>query len=588
MNVAFASMYGRAADGGPRRFAAGGKFATMLAAVAPFFAVAVAGLQNFLLFGTVEGPGAYHLASWALLVAAVVCATVIAMHVWRGIHHGILSPFRLLLLAVLPCWLLGELTGQYMAMQELRYGGSASAHAEFTTLRLAGQFYAWTLTGSVCFGLAIACFLWRAPGRRIPGFGLAWLSLVPLIGFALWVVLGGWVESAAVRAGFLGYAFISLPFVLGFAGAALGSEEAPHPHREWLLGVPIGTLVGFAAIAATAAGQAMVDAGIALSNAGPDAAALANSTVDRAIGFGYLGLVVAAVPAIAFALRLRALPEWKAYVPVLVVVLLVVALVVVDLVLDRPVRGMAVPYMRRLQLLLAFAVLAPLALWGMLRLMPTANDGIFTKGLQLVVGLFALQAMAMRPGMTVIESYAQSRPSPAEPVAEFLEESLSDAVPPPPSMASGSVEAEVVEMVEIEGDSEGFGVAGGAMGGLTDGVPVPGDVAQATSESAPVGAAPPVPIVVDASSLNAMRTHGSSALTYPEHLRAPGRRMVLVRVHVDTHGEVANLDVIKSSGDPRLDAHVIEAMRRWQFAPWMENGRPVPVVATYPLTFVSN
>jgi protein TonB len=63
---------------------------------------------------------------------------------------------------------------------------------------------------------------------------------------------------------------------------------------------------------------------------------------------------------------------------------------------------------------------------------------------------------------------------------------------------------------------------------------------------------------------------------YPEAARQRGQQgAVGVRLRVDEDGSVLRVELIESSGHPLLDQAVIDALRRWRFAPAMQGGRPV-------------
>lgn len=48
-----------------------------------------------------------------------------------------------------------------------------------------------------------------------------------------------------------------------------------------------------------------------------------------------------------------------------------------------------------------------------------------------------------------------------------------------------------------------------------------------------------------------------------------------VRMHVDTLGLVSSVEIVRSSGYPRLDRAAQIALRAWHFAPALKDGRPV-------------
>lgn len=64
---------------------------------------------------------------------------------------------------------------------------------------------------------------------------------------------------------------------------------------------------------------------------------------------------------------------------------------------------------------------------------------------------------------------------------------------------------------------------------------------------------------------------------YPERIRARGGEgAVSVRIHIDSSGSVASVEVLGASGDPGLRSHVVESLRLWTFEPALDRGRPVP------------
>ncbi|MBN8892154.1 MAG: energy transducer TonB [Rhodospirillales bacterium] len=50
----------------------------------------------------------------------------------------------------------------------------------------------------------------------------------------------------------------------------------------------------------------------------------------------------------------------------------------------------------------------------------------------------------------------------------------------------------------------------------------------------------------------------------------------LARLHIDALGDVVAVEIVKSSGSPRLDGAVREAVRTWHFTPAERAGQPVP------------
>ena len=48
-----------------------------------------------------------------------------------------------------------------------------------------------------------------------------------------------------------------------------------------------------------------------------------------------------------------------------------------------------------------------------------------------------------------------------------------------------------------------------------------------------------------------------------------------VRLRVDEHGEVSEAYILRSSGSRTLDAAVLDAVGHWQYAPALQDGKPV-------------
>jgi protein TonB len=60
--------------------------------------------------------------------------------------------------------------------------------------------------------------------------------------------------------------------------------------------------------------------------------------------------------------------------------------------------------------------------------------------------------------------------------------------------------------------------------------------------------------------------------------------VVVIEVVVNEFGNVTQPRILRSI--PLLDEAALEAVRQWQFAPSILNGRPVPVVMTTTVNFV--
>jgi protein TonB len=86
-------------------------------------------------------------------------------------------------------------------------------------------------------------------------------------------------------------------------------------------------------------------------------------------------------------------------------------------------------------------------------------------------------------------------------------------------------------------------------------------------------------------------TQGKGARTskpeYPPASRRAGEEgTVTVKALVGENGRATQVDVVKSSGFPKLDeAAVQEVQRNWRFVPGKEDGKPVSMWHTFAVTF---
>jgi TonB family protein len=60
---------------------------------------------------------------------------------------------------------------------------------------------------------------------------------------------------------------------------------------------------------------------------------------------------------------------------------------------------------------------------------------------------------------------------------------------------------------------------------------------------------------------------------------------VRVRVKVDTEGRVEDVEIVRSSGDREVDRAALRAVRRWEYASAIHEGRPVTAVVDEILEF---
>ena len=79
---------------------------------------------------------------------------------------------------------------------------------------------------------------------------------------------------------------------------------------------------------------------------------------------------------------------------------------------------------------------------------------------------------------------------------------------------------------------------------------------------------------------------GNVAPDYPaeSELRQERGRVVLA-VHIDARGLVTQVDILRSSGSPRLDAAARDTLMRWRYHPALRNGQAVPSVLQQGVAF---
>jgi protein TonB len=427
----------------------------------------------------------------------------------------------------------------------------------------------------------------RTPARRAPGIAWAWASIVPIALFVGWVVGTGQVHSPELRASLMGYAWMSLPFVLGFAGAALGDAPRAHPRPDWILGVGLGALIVFVSAASMATGYALIEAQTA--EGGYNQAAASTDVVARAGRVAWLGLPLAALPLLGFATRLQLWPSAAGWgVGLLPLACLAIALLI-DAGGSGAEHGLAEAYPRRLGLLVAYAVLVPLTLFALRRVVG-GSDAI-RDGLALATALAGLMWLGWRPGLLLLappmqQSSAFENAVPAPPDAEALGVPRPPPPPPPPpppkvvhALTLGG--PEVDDVLGTEG-----GIEGGIEGGMGD---VVGGVPQGIIGATPAPAPPPpmTERIVQPDVLKGLRISGTDVIP-PPHLYAHApRATVALAVHVNAGGSVARVDLMHSSGNRELDDYVIAAVQSWRFRPSMEAGRAVPIRSGLTFIFVN-
>ena len=73
----------------------------------------------------------------------------------------------------------------------------------------------------------------------------------------------------------------------------------------------------------------------------------------------------------------------------------------------------------------------------------------------------------------------------------------------------------------------------------------------------------------------------------PDAIRRGWSGEVLLRLTIDSTGQVVQVELIRSSGYQILDQAAVEAVRRWKGAPAKSDGRPIAVVRQLPVRFRS-
>ena len=116
-------------------------------------------------------------------------------------------------------------------------------------------------------------------------------------------------------------------------------------------------------------------------------------------------------------------------------------------------------------------------------------------------------------------------------------------------------------------------------------------ITNATSERPVAVAPPPVAPPAHTAVRTLPSTQGKGARTslpeYPPASRRAGEAgTVTLKAYVGEDGRCSQVEVVKSSGFPKLDeAAVKEVQRNWRFVPGKEDGKPVPMWHTFAVTF---
>lgn len=97
--------------------------------------------------------------------------------------------------------------------------------------------------------------------------------------------------------------------------------------------------------------------------------------------------------------------------------------------------------------------------------------------------------------------------------------------------------------------------------------------------------APPPPLPVTQPRFNADYLDNPKP-PYPSASRRMGEEgEVRLRVHVDSAGTAQQIEVVRSSGFPRLDQAALDTVRQWRFIPARQGDQPIPAWVIVPIQF---
>jgi protein TonB len=239
----------------------------------------------------------------------------------------------------------------------------------------------------------------------------------------------------------------------------------------------------------------------------------------------------------------------------------------------------------------------------------TAKTGAWTAELVLAamaLHVFAGAAMLIKSWWTIVEIDRPTRASAG----------LSSAPPPPPPPPGGSnkkvekkikikkvkevtqiderkVKPKIEESSTDESEDEGVegGVEGGVVGGVVGGVigGVEGGVLGGTLGGEPPPPPMDEPKMVLQVALEAQRISGDKDIQPPNDVSVKiareGKRVVgVVKMCLNTGGNVKSINMLKSTGHPAYDAKIKSKMRLWKYRPFKVNGKSVPVCTS--VTFI--
>ena len=99
-------------------------------------------------------------------------------------------------------------------------------------------------------------------------------------------------------------------------------------------------------------------------------------------------------------------------------------------------------------------------------------------------------------------------------------------------------------------------------------------------------AAPAPPSTVQVSDLSVRMTSGSPPRYPMESRRKREQGTVVLSLTLGLDGRVANISVARSSGFDRLDQAALSAVRKWRWAPLIQDGKPVLMRGVVEIPFV--
>ncbi|MEW6400176.1 MAG: TonB family protein [Chloroflexota bacterium] len=202
--------------------------------------------------------------------------------------------------------------------------------------------------------------------------------------------------------------------------------------------------------------------------------------------------------------------------------------------------------------------LAHAGLLGLLLLAPTTSEPI-TPPRPLMMSLIELRLEAPQP-----QPKPETKPLPPKPVAKPLPTPVLAAKPTPAPLPQPV--AETPEPAPVPEP-------------MPDVLPPPAPVAEAPKPAPPLPPAPTPPRPAD--------YLANPKPPYPSLSRRLGEEgTVRLNILVNPDGSVARLELLKSSGHPRLDRSAMETVRSsWKFEPARQGGRPVTAWVIVPIQF---